>query len=464
MPGAGRSSRRCDATGPITCHGPGKRTGSHLLNPALFLLALALFCCAPCAAVGYLYTDIGNQPSLAASPQGDTRYYPGDTFTVTVVLTNSGRDTAAQLAPRLMRGAYDPTTALGVVVRPSAGDSPVTIRSLPEMAGDIGSFDQVPVTIQGTIRQDATPGLHTLLLNVTYSYVYAIPDVGPDYSTIEPLYYTKNQILPVPFHVMATVRPGIVSATPENLVPGTQGYLNLIVNNTGYRTGTEVTLRLVPADNATFQMVDDSVYLPRFMPGDVVPLRARIAVQDGTAAGMYPATVQGQYRDTNGTFRAIDPVATGIRVSRGPVIETLARNLTLSPGGKRTLAVTYLNTGDTPAYDAEARIIGSQVLVAVQDSFDLGTMKPGDTRTATFVLSTDAATSGKQYVINSNVKYRDGLRNLVLSDPIWFGVEVTRPTGLDAVVSSPVSLIIAFAALALLGYAGWRLFRGRHKD
>ena len=439
-------------------------TGPNPTGSALFVLVLALFCCTPCAAVGYLYTDLGNQPDLAASPQGDTRYYPGDTFTITVVLTNSGRDTAAQLDPRLMRGAYDPTTALGVVVRPSAGEAPVTIRSLPVMAGDIGSFDQVPVTIQGTIRQDAKPGIHTLLLNLTYSYVYAIPDVGADYSTIEPMYYTRNKVLPVMFQVLATVRPGIVSATPENLVPGTQGYMTLLVNNTGYGTGTEVTLRLVPADNATFRMVDDSIYLPRFMPEDVVPLRARIAVQDGTAAGMYPATIQGQYRDTNGTFRAIDPVATGMRVSRGPVFEVLAKNLTISPGGKQTIAVTYLNTGDTPAYDAEARIIGSQALVPVQDSCDLGTMKPGDTRTAEFILSTDAATSQKRYVINSNVKYRDELGNLVLSDPIWFGVEVTQPAGLDAVVSSPVALIVSFAVLALLGYAGWRWFRGTRKD
>lgn len=443
----------------------GMRTGPPAVGFAAVLVALAL-CCSPCAALGYLYTDPMDQPVLVAYPRGDTSYYPGDTFAITVVLANAGRGTGAQAAPRLTRGAYDPSTALGVVVRPSAGSAPVTLKSLPVMAGDIGSWDEVPVTIRGTIRQDAASGIYQIPLDVTYSYVYAIPVVGPEYSTIEPVYYPKNQTLPVMFQVMGTVRPEVVNETPENLFPGTRGYLTIALKNTGYRDGTEVTLRLAPADNITFQMVDDSLYLPKYMPGDTVPLRTRIAVRDGTAAGMYPATVEGRYRDTNGTFRTITPIAVGIPVSRGPVLEVLAGNLTIGPGMRETITVSFVNTGDTPAYDAKARIIGSQVIVPVMDSADLGTVLPGEKRTASFILSAPTATAGKRYVIDAEVKYRDALGALVLSDPQQFGVDISRPSGLTALLSDPVLLVLSGGILAVFGSAGywWIRMKRKRKD
>ena len=80
-----------------------------------------------------------------------------------------------------------PGTALGVTVRPGAGDAPVTVKTLPMMVGDIGSLDQVLVIIRGTVYQNASPGVYSIPLDVTYTYVYAIPMVGANYSTIEPL-------------------------------------------------------------------------------------------------------------------------------------------------------------------------------------------------------------------------------------------------------------------------------------
>jgi hypothetical protein len=420
------------------------------------LLALAL-CCTPCLAVGYTYLDTGEEPVLVASPQGDTGYFPGDAFEMTVLLTNTGRDTALQVAPRLAPGAYDPSTALGVTVRPAAGDAPVTLKSTPVVAGDIGSWDMVPVTIRGTVHKNASPGVYAIPLAVTYQYVYGIPMVGEGYSTIEPLYRGKEQVIPATFRVMGEVRPAILSEKAENLIPGTQGYLTITVANIGYGTGTEVTLRIVPADNVTFQMVEDSVHLAKFGPGEVVPLRVRIAVADATAAGSYPAILEGEYRDAGGMFQATTQVPLGIPVSRGAVMETLTRNLTIGSGGEETITVSFLNTGDTPAYDARARIIGSYVLMPVEDSAPLGTIAPWEIKTTQFVFSAKNAMPGKRYVIDSEVKYRDGLGALVLSDKMSFGVDVAPPSGPSAITSNPAVLIIVAGILVILFYAGWKI-------
>ena len=104
-------------------------------------------------------------------------------------------------------------------------------------------------------------------------------------------------------------------------------------------------------------------------------------------------------------------------------------NLTIESGGEEAITVSFLNTGDTPAYDAQARIIGSHVLMPVEDSAPLGTIAPGEIKTTQFVVSSKNAIPGKQYVIESEVKYRDGMGSPVLSDKMSLGVDVTQPSG-----------------------------------
>jgi hypothetical protein len=420
------------------------------------VLVLAL-CCAPCLAAGYIYLDTGTQPDLVAHATGENRFAPGDEFELDVVLSNTARDPAVQIEPFMAPGVYDPATALGVLVTPDKAEAPVTLNTLPTVAGDIGSWDRVPVTVRGTIDQDATPGPHVLLLMVSYQYVYAIPMTGTGYSTLDLLYRKKEQTLPVTVRVTREVRPSVLSETEENLVPGTQGYLALHVRNTGYATGSETVFRIVPADNTTFQMVDQSVFLGRFAPGDAATVRARLAVREHTGPGSYPATLEGQYLDANGVLTSTPPVPVGIRVSRGAVIEVKNLNQTIAPGGGQSLTVSYTNTGDTPARYARARIIGSQVVVPVTESASLGTLAPNETRTAEFEVALKSPIAGKRYVIDTEVKYRDGLGALMLSDPLSFGVVVAEPQGTASLVSDPAVLVLLGGVLLLLAYAGWKL-------
>lgn len=427
-----------------------------------YLLLALLLCSTPCLAVGYIYLDTGEQPTLVARADGETRYYPGDTFELTVILTNKGRDTAMEVAPLLAYGAYDPSTALGVTVTPRAGGSPLTLKSLPVMAGDIGSWDQVPVTVQGVVQQDAPPGIAVILFDVTYNYVYAIPMTGEDYTTFTPLYHEKVQTLPVSIRIQEDVRPAIIQEKSENLVPGTQGYLTADIKNIGYATGNEVMFNIVPEDNITFQVVDEGIYLGRFGPGDTAPVRARIAIKDHTGSGSYPATLEGQYRDANGVTRNTAPVPLGIPVLRGAVIEAVTKNMTIGPGETRTVTITYVNRGDTPAVDAVARVIGNQVLEPVTGTAPLGFFAPGETKTAQFAISAKtSAIEGKQYVIDTDVKYRDSLGALMLSDETSFGADIQSPTGISAITQNPLILVIIVGVFVIVLYSGWKMWQKR---
>jgi len=186
------------------------------------------------------------------------------------------------------------------------------------------------------------------------------------------------------------------------------GYLLAEVINAGYATGEEASLSIVHSDNVTFQMVDSSVYLGKFAPGNITTIKARIAVKDHAGAGQYPALLEGQYRDVERIFRNTSAVPLGITVSRGAVFEVVTKDLTINPGGTEKISVSYRNTGNSPANNSEARIIGNQVIVPLTDTASLGLAGPGEIKSAEYPISAKSAIVGKRYVIDTDVKYRDG--------------------------------------------------------
>ena len=431
------------------------------------LIAAVLLCitmsAAPCIALGYTY-NTGLEPVLSANVVSDPRYYPGDTFAMTVVLTNKDQDTSVQIAPLLaIPDTYDPRTALGLVVSPRESDAPVSVKNPPVLVGDLRTGDKVPLTIEGTVDEEALPGTHTILLNLTYRYVYAIPLIGSGSSTIEPLYRERSLTIPVGITIKPEVRPALLNIMQENLVPGTQGYLIGEVKNVGHATGSEVVFTIVPFDNVTFHVVEGSTYVGRFEPGATVPIQARIAVKDHTAAGGYPAVLQGTYRESDGSTRATPSVPVGIKVAKGAEFRVDSPNIVISPGETAIINVSYTNTGDSPAADAEVRVIGSHIIVPAKDTAAIGFLGPGETRTAQFEISAKSAISGKQYPLDTEVKYRDRLGALMLSDRASLGVSVQSPEGIDAVTGNPALMIAIAGAGVIIAYAGWSVWRKHRK-
>jgi len=439
----------------ISPHSHTRTGGLPLAARIVFIILVAtLICQAPVLAVAYIY-DVNEHPDLGANVQGEPEYFPGDDFVLTVDLTNAARAESMEVAS-LKANLYNPTTALVVYVVPEAGAAPVTIKSLPVTAGDIGSSDIVPVTIRGTVSPDARPGTSVMFLNVSYQYIHSIPKVESGIPTVTPVYEDVHQLLPITFRVKGQVQPVVSGTGSFNMVPGTQGYLNITLKNEGYATGRDVAFILLPADNTTFQLIDASMYVSIFRPGDVVTLHPRIAVSEDLPAGFYPANITGVYKDIKGIYQQIPTVPVRISVARGAVFSMSASNMTLANNGKQTISLTYTNRGDRMAYGAEARITGDQVIVPETDTAALGDVGPGDSVTAEYVISAEKAIPGKQYVLDTEVKYRDSLGALMLSDQYRTGVSIEQPSGLTDALSNPVVLIILAAVIACAGFFGWK--------
>lgn len=77
----------------------------------------------------------------------------------------------------------------------------------------------------------------------------------------------------------------------------------------------------------------------------------------------------------------------------------------LVPGKMSRVEVTYTNTGEVAAEDAVARIVVMRPLSTGSSSVRLGTIGPGESRTAVFGISTDADALEKDYGIDTEIKY-----------------------------------------------------------
>lgn len=437
-----------------------KRTGHIPAVARIFFLLLvaALVFTVPAQAISYLY-DVTEQPDLKANTAGEPGYYPGDEFVLTVDITDTAHAESMELQGQGMPGLYNPTTAIGVYVVPEAGTAPVTIRSLPVTAGDIASSQIVPVTIRGTVSRDARPGISVIYLNVSYQYVQVLSGIESGIPTVTPLYQEVNERIPVTIRVKGQVRPVLCGTESFNLVPGTQGYLNISLENAGYETGREVALALVPSDNTSFQLVNAGTYIGIYRPGDGVTMHPRIFVAADLPAGLYPANVTGVYKDLTGVYQQVQPVPVRITVGRGANFLISAADTTLKNNAKQTISITYKNIGDSAAYGAEARITGSEVIVPETDTANLGDVGPGQSVTATYVISAASAIPGKQYVLDTEVKYRDSLGGLMLSDQYHAGVSIEDPSGFSKVISDPVFYIVLAGAIACAAYFGYRYIK-----
>ena len=119
----------------------------------------------------------------------------------------------------------------------------------------------------------------------------------------------------------------------------------------------------------------------------------------------------------------------------------------MSPGSKKTIQVTYVNTGDTTVHSAEARISVVAPFTSSSDIAYLGDIAPGQSAVATYQLSVSSDATLKQYGLDSEIRYNDALDDTYVSDPMKVSVTVQNLTGIEGIVSNPLYLTVIIAAI-----------------
>jgi hypothetical protein len=407
---------------------------------------------------------MAGSPELSAYISGNNEFSPGTEVQLPVVIENTGvNDVKIQTVDTISLDDL-PNTAKFLTITLAPGNAPVVIKSDPQMVGDLKGAKSVPVSFIAKINTEASGGTYLLPLVLNYSYLQ-IGGSGDQYlrsNSIEYIYKTENITLNIPIKIKSDVSIDVLSAEPEHLNVGTEGYLNLKIKNTGSEDGTKTIINITRNGNSPIIPTDSSVYIGDFPPGSTVECRYKVSVSSDAEKQSYPVDVFAVYQNNEGDFVTSRSDTVGIPVGGKADFTIISAPAEMNPGNKKDITVEYKNTGDTAIYSAQARISAVDPFTSNDDIAYIGDLKPGESKVVSYVMSVDRSATLKQYGLDSEIRYRDALDNTYISDTMKVKVNVTAPTGITTVLSNPIYLSVLIAAIIGILYLVYHYRRKKY--
>ena len=410
------------------------------------LMLLLAFLAMPGAAQGvkYLY----GSPDLSATIAGTNEFAPGAETGLTVVISNSGLNTHKIVGSSLVTPDDQPNTAKLVTAALKSGDAPFTIKTDPQFLSDIRGGAAATATFNVKVKDSAEPGTYVLPLELTYTYLREAEEYGSDLLRYN--YQKKTVTLPLEVRVTPDLQVEVLDIRTESLNVGTEGYVYLTLRNAGHDTANNAIAKITRNGASPLIPTDGSAYIGRFEPGDTVDVKFKVSVANSAEPQSYPLDVAVTYEDYEGDTVTSRSTTIGLPVGGKIAFEIVSPKLTLSPGSKGVLEVTYKNTGDAPVYNAQARISAVDPFTSSDDTAYLGDLARGETATARFEVNIDGDATVKEYGIDSEIRYRDALDNSKISDTMKVTVALKPREG--TIFTNPVFLIVIAAVIIGAGY------------
>lgn len=411
------------------------------------LLILCLCLIAPVMA-GTKY--MAGSPVLSAYISGTNEFSPGDDVQLSVVIQNTGLNEFKFVQSGIVNVDDLPNTAKFVTVGLNAGSAPLVIKSDPQMLGDLKGGTDANAVFTTKINSDAAAGSYMLLLTINYTYLYQAEQYGID--TIQYTYKQTEESIEIPLKIKSDVSIDVLSAVPEHLNVGTEGYLNLKIKNTGAEDGTKAIVKILRNGNSPIVPTDSSVYIGDFPSGSTAECRYKVSIASDAERQTYPVDVVVVYRNNEGDFVTSRSDTVGIPVGGKVDFMIISPPAEMNPGNKKIISVEYKNTGETTIYSAQSRISAVDPFTSNDDIAYLGDLKPGESAIASYEVSVDRSATIKEYGLDSEIRYRDALDNTYLSDTMKVNVKVNSPAGLTAVLSNPIYISIVVAGIIGIVY------------
>ncbi|MDO8871754.1 MAG: CARDB domain-containing protein [Methanoregula sp.] len=388
---------------------------------------------------------MAGSPELSAYISGTNEFSPGKEVQLKIVIENTGLNEFKFVRSDIVGHDDLPNTAKFLTVKVLPGNAPLVIKTDPQMLGDLKGASITDVIFTSRINADAPAGNYNLPLDLSYTYLYTAEQYGVD--TIKYSYKTINQSILLPIKIKPDVSIDVLSAIPEHLNVGTEGYLNMKIKNIGSDTGTKSIVKIIRNGNSPIIPTDSSVYVGDFAPGSVVDCRYKVSVSSDAQKQTYPVDVVVVYENNEGDFVFSRSDTVGVSVGGKADFAVASPPAEMNPGNKKVITVEYKNTGDTTIKSAQARISAVDPFTSNDDIAYIGDLKSGESRTVSYVMSVDRSATIKEYGLDSEIRYRDELDNTYISDTMKVKVNVTAPAGMTAIFSNPVYLSIIVAAI-----------------
>ncbi|MDD1660958.1 MAG: S-layer protein [Methanomicrobiales archaeon] len=388
-------------------------------------------------------------PKLSAAISGTNEFTPGQDVTLTVKVQNTGVTDVTIVQSSIITSQDKPNTAKLLVVGLLPGTAPVTVKTDPQMVGDLAGGSSVSASFSVKISKYAAGGVYSLPLQLKYQYLNTADQVSPD--TVRFWYYDENITIPLDIRIKPGVTLDVKDARAEQLNVGTEGYVIVRLGNAGSEAARSAVVKLARNGQSPLIPTDASVYIGDFPPGVEKEIRFKASVSGDAGAQDYPVDLRVDYTDYEGDSASSDTVTIGVPVGSKISFAVVSPVSQVNPGERMPLEVVYRNTGSATVYHAEARISAVDPFTSNDDTAYLGDLAPGETGTARFEMTVDSGATPKSYGLDSEIRYRDALDNSQISDTIKVRVDVAQPAGILGTLSNPIvlSVIIALVVIAL---------------
>jgi hypothetical protein len=390
------------------------------------------------AMAGTVY--LTGSPNLSAYISGTNEFSPGSEVQLTIIIENNGLNQLEFVQSGTVTRDDLPTTAKSVTAALNAGDAPLVIKSDPQMLGDIKSGSNASAVYTTKINSHATGGNYLLPLAINYSYLYQADQYGVD--TIQYTYKKVNQSIGIPIKIKSDVSIDVLSAIPEHLNVGSEGYIDMRIKNTGSEDGKKAIVKILPTVNSTIIPTNNSVYIGDFPSGSIVEARYKVSISDDAERQSYPVDVVVVYENTEGDVVTSRTSTIGIPVGAKVDFAVVSPPAEMNPGDKKVISVEYKNTGETKVYSARGRINPVDPFTSNDDSAYLGDIDPGESAVASYEMSVDHSATIKEYGLDAEIRYMDALDNTYVSDVLKVQINVNSPTGINALLSNPGYILI----------------------
>jgi len=440
------------------------------LYQSLCIIILLTACLTAPVLADIKYTQ--GHPQFAAYISGVNEFYPGDQIQIPVIIQNTGLNLDETVSPYIVAPDDLPNTAKSVTVTLGSGMAPLVVKSDPQYIGDLLGAGPALMSSAGNanpqnaagltlenqmtalftikINADAPAGTYSLPLEIDYTDLYSFDQYGVD--TMKYTYQTNNVTLSLPITIKPVVSIDVISAIPDGLNAGTNGYINLTIQNTGSDDGSKAIVKIVQNGDSPIVPVDSSVYVGDFPSGGVVNCLYKVNVSADAESQSYPVDVVVVYQNPEGDFVTSKSETIGVPVENKIKFIITSPPVEMSPGSTKTILVEYKNIGNATVVGAQARIVVADPFTSANDISYLGDLSPGESAVASFNLNVEQIATLKMYGLNSEIRYRDELDNTYISDPITVPIDVRSETGLSGILSNPVYLTILAAGIIGLVY------------
>ncbi|OPY36900.1 MAG: hypothetical protein A4E35_01739 [Methanoregula sp. PtaU1.Bin051] len=419
------------------------------------ILAVLCACVINPATAGTKY--MSGSPEISVYISGTNEFSPGDDITIPVVIENSGLNEFKFSQSSIVDRDDLPNTAKLMLVSLTAGDAPLTIKSDPQMIGDVLGGSTIITSFEAKVSRDAASGTYLLPVFLNYTYL----DIAEQYGTDSIRYYYKNKevTLSLPIKIKPQLSIDVVSAETEHLNVGTEGYLKLMIRNSGYDDGKRAVIKIIRNGGSPIIPTDSSVFIGDFPSGATAECRYKVSVDPKAERSTYPIDVVVVYENNEGDTVTSPSETVGIPVGGKIDFAIISSPVKIHPGEKKVIAIEYKNIGDTKVYSAQGRISAVDPFTSNDDIAYLGDMDAGESVIASYEVSVDRSATIKEYGLDSEIRYRDALDNSYISDTMKARVDITEQAGVAAILANPIVLSVLIAGIIGIAYGIFRFTR-----